>query len=175
MKVTAQAVRSGDWWAIQVPELPGLFTQARRLDQIATEVTDAASMLGVVVDEVDVQPVIHEDDQSALKEVRGQIAQLDRLQREVASRSRHVANSLRHQGFSLRDVGSLMGVSAQRISQLTGGRPSRKSSPAGTPIAQKVPSAARGVPANKVAAPRGRSVKKSAGTSRGTAAKTKGF
>ena len=44
--VTANAVRSGNWWAIEVPEIPGLFTQARRLDQAASMVQDAATLLG---------------------------------------------------------------------------------------------------------------------------------
>lgn len=29
----AHAVRSGNWWAIDVPDVPGAFTQVRRLDQ----------------------------------------------------------------------------------------------------------------------------------------------
>ena len=35
MKLTAKAQRSDKWWAIEVPEIPGLFTLARRLDQVA--------------------------------------------------------------------------------------------------------------------------------------------
>ncbi len=34
MKVTAKVTHTGDWWAIAVPEVPGLFTQAKRLDQV---------------------------------------------------------------------------------------------------------------------------------------------
>ena len=43
MKLTAKVERSGKWWAIEVPELPGLFTQARRLDQVAAMVREAAA------------------------------------------------------------------------------------------------------------------------------------
>ena len=32
MKVTAEATRSGGWWAVEVPEVDGAFTQACRLD-----------------------------------------------------------------------------------------------------------------------------------------------
>ena len=45
MKVTAHAVRSGDWWSVDVPEVDGLFTQARRLDQIPAMVADAGELL----------------------------------------------------------------------------------------------------------------------------------
>ena len=56
MKVTAKATRSGNWWAVEVPEIPGLFTQARRLEQVAAMVADAAAMLGHPQVEVTVEP-----------------------------------------------------------------------------------------------------------------------
>ena len=34
MNVTAAAERSDGRWSVEVPEIPGLFTQTRRLDQI---------------------------------------------------------------------------------------------------------------------------------------------
>ena len=45
MNVNAIAVQSGDWWAIEVPEIPGLFTQVRRLDEAPRMVRDAAALL----------------------------------------------------------------------------------------------------------------------------------
>ena len=33
MEVTAEVSRSGAWWAVEVPEVPGAFTQAERLDR----------------------------------------------------------------------------------------------------------------------------------------------
>jgi len=45
MELTALCHRSGDWWAVEVPEVTGLYTQARRLDQVTSMVTDAASLL----------------------------------------------------------------------------------------------------------------------------------
>lgn len=52
MHVTATATRSEDWWAIEVPEIPGLFTQAKRLEEVPELVRDAAALLGASVDEV---------------------------------------------------------------------------------------------------------------------------
>lgn len=43
--LTARCARSEGWWAVEVPEVPGLFTQARRLDQVPEAVVDAASLL----------------------------------------------------------------------------------------------------------------------------------
>lgn len=31
---TARVKRSGDWWAVTVPQVPGLFTQGRTLAEI---------------------------------------------------------------------------------------------------------------------------------------------
>ncbi len=41
MEVTAEVSRSGAWWAVEVPEVPGAFTQAERLDQVEAAVVDA--------------------------------------------------------------------------------------------------------------------------------------
>ena len=38
------AERSGRWWAISVPELPGVFSQARRRDQIEAMARDAIAL-----------------------------------------------------------------------------------------------------------------------------------
>ena len=44
----AECRRVGDWWAIGVPEAPGVFTQARRLDQTEEMARSAiATMLNV--------------------------------------------------------------------------------------------------------------------------------
>ena len=48
-----RAVRSGNWWSITVPELPGVFAQARRLDQVETMAREAiAMMLDIDTDQV---------------------------------------------------------------------------------------------------------------------------
>lgn len=57
MNVTAYAQRCNRWWAVEVPEIPELFTQAERLDQIPYMVRNAATMLGMEVKSVAVEPV----------------------------------------------------------------------------------------------------------------------
>lgn len=44
-RLTVEATRSGGQWAIEVPEIPGLFTQAKRLDQVELTARQAASDL----------------------------------------------------------------------------------------------------------------------------------
>ena len=40
-----EAVRSGDWWAITMPELAGVFSQAKRLDQVESRAREAIAMM----------------------------------------------------------------------------------------------------------------------------------
>jgi predicted RNase H-like HicB family nuclease len=55
MKVTAKTTRTNGWWAVEVPEVPGVFTQAKRLDQVPAMVRDAvSSMSDVPTDDVQV-------------------------------------------------------------------------------------------------------------------------
>lgn len=121
MKITARCIRHGGWWAVEVPEVDGAYTQARRLDQVPAMVADAVALLTEVdaADvEVDVQPVI--DDA-----LRARIDTAERLRREAAetrsaasSEIRAAAAALADQGLPLRDVGALLGVSHQRAHQL---------------------------------------------------------
>ena len=41
-----EAVRSGDWWSITVPELSGVFSQAKRLDQVERSAASFLASLG---------------------------------------------------------------------------------------------------------------------------------
>jgi predicted RNase H-like HicB family nuclease len=122
MQVTAVATRTGGWWAVEVPELPGLFTQARRLDQVAAVVADAARLLTDVAVEVAVRPALPDDVQSAVERVRAETAEAERAQRRAAEEVRALVSNLKAKGFSVRDVGTVLGVSPQRVSQLSAER-----------------------------------------------------
>lgn len=59
MRVAAEVARSGEWWGIQVPEMPGVFTQARRLEQVPDMVRDAVALMADVdEDSVEVTEVV---------------------------------------------------------------------------------------------------------------------
>jgi len=48
MQVTALVTRSGKWWAIQVPGMPEVNTQAAKLHQVEDQVADAVSLVANV-------------------------------------------------------------------------------------------------------------------------------
>ena len=117
--VTARVTRSEGWWAISVEEIPGLFTQARRLDQVANMVRDAASLLGVEVDAVEVLPVLDSDSQRMLEELEAARREAEEKRRISSSLTRQIILRFREEGLTLRDIASLVGLSQQRVAVLS--------------------------------------------------------
>lgn len=119
---TARAVRSGDWWAISVPGLRGLHSQARRLDQAEKMTREAITLfLDVPLDSVRVQveailpPGLGADVRRA-KLVR---LKADNVQEEAASATAKAARALVHGAhLTVREAAQILGVSHQRIAQL---------------------------------------------------------
>jgi predicted RNase H-like HicB family nuclease len=121
VNVTAVAERSGGWWAVRVPELPGVFTQARRLDQVRAMVADAVSaFLDVPSGEikVEVEPKLAVEVSQRLEEARAERLHADRLASNASDLLRQVARALAEDGLPERDIGSILGVSHQRAHQL---------------------------------------------------------
>ena len=117
--VTARVTRSEGWWAISVEEIPGLFTQARRLDQVANMVRDAASLLGAEVDAVEVLPVLDSDSQRMLEELEAARREAEEKRRISSSLTRQIIRRFREEGLTLRDIASLVGLSQQRVAVLS--------------------------------------------------------
>jgi len=119
--LTARCTRSDGWWAVDVPEVPGLFTQARRLDQVPTVVLGAAALLTGRPEadfDVTVAPVLEDDDLAVVRDARERRAALVEAERAAAAASRAAVAQLRAEGLTVRDVAEIMGLSPQRVSQL---------------------------------------------------------
>ncbi|MCK1798165.1 type II toxin-antitoxin system HicB family antitoxin [Streptomyces sp. XM4193] len=117
-EVTAR--RSGDWWALEVPELPGVFSQAKRLDQADEVVREAiAAMTDVEPEDVRVRvaPVLSAEEREALARVREARAESERAAAKEREAMQSAAAMLA-EGLSQRDTGRILGVSFQRVSQL---------------------------------------------------------
>lgn len=117
--VTARVTRSDGWWAVSVDEIPGLFTQARRLDQVADMVREAGSLLGVDVGAVEVAPILDSDSQRMLEELEAARKEAEEKQRISSGLTREVIRRFRDEGLILRDIASLVGLSQQRVAVLS--------------------------------------------------------
>jgi len=111
------------WWAITVNDVLNstINTQARRIDRIEAMARDAIALgLEVPPDSFDVDVSFTIDD--ALQELIQEARQSSLLAQEAhtiaANKTKEAVRFLHKQGFSTRDSGTLIGLSAQRISQL---------------------------------------------------------
>lgn len=117
----AIAIRSGGWWAIEVPQVRGVHSQARRLDQAEDIAREAiALMLEVPEDSFDVElkPELAgpaADDLSAALAARGLV---ERAQADARASTIRAAQRLHVDGLPVRDIGALLGLSHQRVAKL---------------------------------------------------------
>lgn len=119
--VTAE--RSGRWWSLQCVEFPGAISQVARLDQ-AEQIREAIGFVAGVPSEsveVDLRVEVPESVQSHLTAAVRFRSQADAARRESAAEVRLAARELAAQGFSLRDIGTMLDVSHQRAHQLVKG------------------------------------------------------
>jgi DNA-binding NarL/FixJ family response regulator len=126
--VTYQVVvtREDEHWLADVPELQGAHTYARSLpalDQAVREVVVLAAglpdeaMPGLSL-EYDYRTGDPDLDVTAL-EVRRLRREADELAAAAAARTAQAVARLATRGLSVRDIAALLGISPQRVSQLT--------------------------------------------------------
>jgi predicted RNase H-like HicB family nuclease len=117
-RVTAK--RAGDWWALEVPDLPGVFSQAKRLDKAEEAARDAiALMLDIAPDSFDVtiEPELSADERAAIAAAAAANQAAEEAAEAARIAGRRAAEVLTR-SLSQRDAGRILGVSFQRVSQL---------------------------------------------------------
>ena len=117
-----EAVRSGDWWAITVPELRGVFSQAKRLNRVEPTAREAIAMM-LDIDESEVGPIdvhVQPPDEviGLLDELHHSVSVAEEASAAAARARREAAKLLSDAGLPMRDIGQLLGVSHQRVSQI---------------------------------------------------------
>jgi predicted RNase H-like HicB family nuclease len=122
MKLTAHAERTEGVWTIEVPEVKGLFTQAKRLRDVEVMVRDAAALLtGDPEDsfEIEVVPRVPERVQELIRDSEEHARQAKVANALAAKEAREAAKELHNtEGLTVREVGIVLGVSFQRAHQL---------------------------------------------------------
>jgi len=117
----ARCLRSGRWWAIEIPVVSGgIFTQARRLDQAQAVARDAIALtLNVAPDSFDVEvvPVLPDDWEAELREVRDARQAAAAAERRAQVTLDGFTKRLIEGGLTVRDVGAILGLSYQRVAK----------------------------------------------------------
>jgi len=119
---SVEVTRSGGWWAIRVRDLPGVFSQCRRLDQVDEHVREAIALMldadDSEVGTIDVTVVAPPE----IAELVQTVEQAEHTARDAveaaASARKEAAQTLLDQGYPMRDIGRLIGISHQRVSQI---------------------------------------------------------
>lgn len=109
------------WWVVTVPDVPGAITQARRLDQVPYMAAEVIEIMdGGTVDPatLDIHPSLPGEAGEVTEDARRLRAEEESLRERLDKRTREAVALLRRQGFSVRDIGRLTGISYQRAQQI---------------------------------------------------------
>jgi hypothetical protein len=122
-RYAVRAYRSGDWWAIEIPEVRGIFSQARRLDGVEFMARDAIAVNFEVAPDsfdVEIRPDLGDADLDRLmRVVRDERARAAEAAERAAAGTEVAVRRLSERGYPIRDIGALLGISFQRVAQLT--------------------------------------------------------
>jgi len=117
-----RATREQRFWLVSVPELD-IVTQARSLDRAEATVRDLIAVwLDVPAEafDVDVEPQLTDEWTQLPRDTREPRTAADEASEHAQRLVRKAVTTLHDAGLSTREVGSLIGVSYQRVQQLVG-------------------------------------------------------
>lgn len=116
---TVRAKRWKHGWELHIDGVG--VTQSRNLDGAEQMVRDYIETLtdhATTDDSILIQPVVGGGLDEAVQAARENLDEAERALRVAAARSRQVAQRLKQEGLSGRDIAAILHVSAQRVSQL---------------------------------------------------------
>lgn len=115
------ATRSGRWWAIESPDVPGALSQSRRLDQAESMISEAISlMLDVPADSFDLKLTyagINDVVDLAEKVHQARLA-VEAAQADTDAAIHDLMAAATDADLSVRDIGKILKVSHQRAHQM---------------------------------------------------------
>jgi len=123
-RYTVTAERGCRWWVLQCVEHPGAISEVARLDQAEDAMREAIAFVAQVDPaevEIDLRPAVPVEVGQHVAAAARLRAQARTANSEAAREARGAAQVLRDAGLSVRDVGTVLGVSHQRAHQLLAG------------------------------------------------------
>lgn len=119
----AVAERDGSWWAIRVPEVRGVYSQARRLADVEAMARDAIALVRDVAPDsfdVAVEPVLGDEAARLVEQAWTDRLDAERAARRASEQLRAAVDRLATAGLTVRDIAHLLGLSHQRVAQVAG-------------------------------------------------------
>lgn len=120
---TVHAVRSEGWWGLTVPEVPGAVSQVRSLASAEEYVREAiAFVAGITSDSFTVQvvPQVPGALGEEVAQARSAAEHAEQAQLKASALTREVVAKLAEAGYNGRETALILGVSKQRVSQISG-------------------------------------------------------
>lgn len=121
-RIDAQVLHEGGWWVAEFTIGNRDFgTQAKRLDQLSEMVKDAAALMtDQSATDFDVNLNVDMGTYETAIDAYSEAAkQAQEVQKQLATASRTAVTQLRAGGFRVKDIATLLGISPQRVSQLS--------------------------------------------------------
>ncbi len=119
---TIRAKREGEWWSLIVPELEGVYSQSRRLDQAEDMIREVIEIHHPEWARDDYELALEIDDPAIRAVMKAQLelrAQFEEIATTMRDHQRVAIEKLREDmKLPMRDIGRLLDVSHQRVSQL---------------------------------------------------------
>jgi predicted RNase H-like HicB family nuclease len=123
----AVVTREGNAWLADVPDVPGAHTWARDLVKLDKNVREVIALMLDLPDGAESGLDIEWDYRTGSADLddlsatlRSRRAEAERVARELADRTSRAVAEFVKEGFSLRDIAGLTGLSYQRVGQLLG-------------------------------------------------------
>lgn len=127
----AEVTRDGRWWMISFPELEGV-TQARRISEIAqmareyAAITTDTPISEVKVDIASITVPEVGDVAHRATEIKSTRRHALHIEAQAAAQTVEYAKAMAAAGIPVRDIGELLELSPQRVSQITSPEGARK-------------------------------------------------
>lgn len=121
MRYTSTARKDGRWWVVQNDQHPGAISQLTQLSQAADHQREAIAFVADVDPddiEVEVRPVVDHAVEKLIAEAAYQRETAEALMASASDNTRKAVHVMRDQGLTVRDIGTILGVSFQRAAQL---------------------------------------------------------
>jgi len=119
---TSRAHREGEWWIAQCEEVPGAISQVKRLNEAPEAQREAIAFVADVEPEtveVWIVAAVTPEVDREIEQLRGLRAEVKEREARASELSRTIARQLKAEGYTVREIGLMLGLSYQRVDQLT--------------------------------------------------------